>query len=139
MRLSWKNALIIKKRVMHLTVQTLSSMLTNTICVIEFRLHIPKDKIYTWNWSQFICFIYQFGFYFCKWPVGVGAHVSSSDKFVKKKKRIVTRPDFYISIIHTFPHAVSSEAALRRCSYKKVFWKYLENLQENTHVEVWFA
>ena len=27
-------------------------------------------------------------------------------------------------------------AALHRCSYKKVFWKYPANLQENTHAEV---
>ena len=30
------------------------------------------------------------------------------------------------------------EAAIQRCSYKKVFWKYAANLQENTHDEVWF-
>ena len=30
----------------------------------------------------------------------------------------------------------SSEAALRKCSYKKVFWKYTANLRENTHAEV---
>ena len=30
----------------------------------------------------------------------------------------------------------SLEAALRMCFYKKVFWKYAGNLQENTHVEV---
>ena len=28
------------------------------------------------------------------------------------------------------------EGTLHRCSYKKVFWKYVANLQENTHVEV---
>ena len=33
---------------------------------------------------------------------------------------------------------VVSEAALQRCSWEKVFWKYVANLQENTHVEVWF-
>ena len=33
---------------------------------------------------------------------------------------------------------VGSEAALHRCSYKKVFWKYAANLQENSHAEVWF-
>ena len=27
-------------------------------------------------------------------------------------------------------------AVLLRCSYKNVFWKYVVNLQENTHVEV---
>ena len=31
-----------------------------------------------------------------------------------------------------------SEAATQRCSYKKVFWKYAANLQENTNVIVWF-
>ena len=31
-----------------------------------------------------------------------------------------------------------SGAALQRRSYKKVFWKYAANLQENTYAEVWF-
>ena len=31
-----------------------------------------------------------------------------------------------------------SEAALQRCSYKKVFRKYAVNVQENTHANVWF-
>ena len=31
-----------------------------------------------------------------------------------------------------------SEAALQRCSYKKLFWKYAANLQENAHAEVLF-
>ena len=30
-----------------------------------------------------------------------------------------------------------TEAALKWCSYKKVFWKYAANLQENTNAEVW--
>ena len=30
-----------------------------------------------------------------------------------------------------------SEAALQRCSWEKVFWKYAANLQENTHAEGW--
>ena len=30
----------------------------------------------------------------------------------------------------------ASEAALQRCSYKKVFWKYAVKLQENTHADV---
>ena len=30
---------------------------------------------------------------------------------------------------------VTPEAALHRCSYKKVFGKYAANLQENTHAE----
>ena len=31
-----------------------------------------------------------------------------------------------------------TETALHMCSLEKVFWKYEANLQENTHVEVWF-
>ena len=31
-----------------------------------------------------------------------------------------------------------SEAALQRCSYEKVFWKYVVDLPENTHAEVRF-
>ena len=31
-----------------------------------------------------------------------------------------------------------SEAAFRRWSYKKVFWKYEANLQENKDAEMWF-
>ena len=30
------------------------------------------------------------------------------------------------------------EAATQRCSYEKKFWKYAENLNENTHAEVQF-
>ena len=30
----------------------------------------------------------------------------------------------------------SAEAATQRCSYEKVLWKYVANLQENTHAEV---
>ena len=33
---------------------------------------------------------------------------------------------------------VITEAALLRCSYKNVFWKFVANLQENTHAKVWF-
>ena len=31
---------------------------------------------------------------------------------------------------------INFEAALQRCSYKKVLWKYAAYLQENTHAEV---
>ena len=31
-----------------------------------------------------------------------------------------------------------TEAALQRCSYEKVFWKYAANLEENTHAEVYW-
>ena len=30
------------------------------------------------------------------------------------------------------------DATLHSCSYKKVFWKYAANLQENIHAEMWF-
>ena len=33
----------------------------------------------------------------------------------------------------------ATEASLQRCFYKKVFWKYAENLQENTHADVDFS
>ena len=36
------------------------------------------------------------------------------------------------------PSHGETEAALHRCSYKKVFWKCAANLQENTHAEMWF-
>ena len=47
--------------------------------------------------------------------------------------------------LHQFPYNVEfrilelTEAALHRCSHKKVFWKYTLNLQENTHAEVHFS
>ena len=31
---------------------------------------------------------------------------------------------------------LSLEAALQRCSYQKMFWKYVTKLQENTNAEV---
>ena len=34
--------------------------------------------------------------------------------------------------------SISPEAAIQRCSYKKLFWKYATNLQENTNPEVRF-
>ena len=30
------------------------------------------------------------------------------------------------------------KAALHRCSYEKIFWKYTANLQANTHAKLWF-
>ena len=43
-------------------------------------------------------------------------------------------------VFRTLPNIChgSSEATLHRCSQEKVFWKYVANLQKNTHVEVWF-
>ena len=36
------------------------------------------------------------------------------------------------------PSSLTPEAALQRCSYKKVLWKYAAYLKKNTHAEVWF-
>ena len=41
-------------------------------------------------------------------------------------------------MFHWFVNNFQAEAALQRCSYKKLFWKYVANLQENTHAEVQF-
>ena len=30
------------------------------------------------------------------------------------------------------------QAAVQKCFQEKVFWKYVANLQENSHAEVWF-
>ena len=35
-----------------------------------------------------------------------------------------------------FQQFLISETAIRRCSWKKMFWKYAVNLQENAHAEV---
>ena len=35
-------------------------------------------------------------------------------------------------------YEVDPEVAVQRCSWEKVFRKYAANLQENTHVELWF-
>ena len=34
--------------------------------------------------------------------------------------------------------SLNSEAPIQMCHFKKVFWKYAENLQENIHAEVQF-
>ena len=37
-----------------------------------------------------------------------------------------------------FLYFTEAEAAVQRCYYGKVFWKYAANEQENTHAEVQF-
>ena len=32
---------------------------------------------------------------------------------------------------------ISSETAIQRCSYEKLFWEYAANLKKNIHAEVW--
>ena len=44
----------------------------------------------------------------------------------------------YTAIPYALVEVWTSEAALQRCSYKKVFWKYAANIQENIHGKVWF-
>ena len=41
-------------------------------------------------------------------------------------------------LLLTVTSNIPSETALHRYSYKKLFWKYAANLQENAHAEVWF-
>ena len=43
----------------------------------------------------------------------------------------------YLRILSHFMPLTSSEAAVRSCSYRRVFWKYVADLQLNTHTEVW--
>ena len=43
----------------------------------------------------------------------------------------------YLRILSHFMPLTSSEAAVRRCSYRRVFWKYVADLRLNTHTEVW--
>ena len=58
--------------------------------------------------------------------------------FSKNKKcKISTLAKIFLLIPTTssiFYELIISEAALHRCSYKKLFWKYAANLQEYTHV-----
>ena len=47
---------------------------------------------------------------------------------------------FFVGKVNLFfvcVDVLSSEAIFRKCSYKRVFWKYAATLQENTHAEVW--
>ena len=44
-------------------------------------------------------------------------------------------------ILRNFSEQLSEnlpEAAIQRCSWEDVFWKYVANLEENTHAEVRF-
>ena len=49
---------------------------------------------------------------------------------------LVTTFSFYLLIYNKFPH---TKAALQRYSYKRFFWKYAANLQENTYAEEHFC
>ena len=50
------------------------------------------------------------------------------------KKMVSVELMFHISL----SYQVLPEVALQRCSYKKLFWKYAADLQQNTHTEEWF-
>ena len=49
----------------------------------------------------------------------------------------IIEPSEYISGWLGYSYMDVPEVALRRCSSKKFFWKYAENLQP-THAKVWF-
>ena len=50
---------------------------------------------------------------------------------IAKRKKNFTLLDLHTKFVSV--KMFSSEAAFQRCSYKKMFWKYAANLQENTH------
>ena len=46
------------------------------------------------------------------------------------------RQEIYQVMFHWGTNSFQAEADLYWCFYKKVFWKYAANLQENTHAEL---
>ena len=63
----------------------------------------------------------------CFWK----SFIVEDDHFVKYA-RIRVFKDFYTLVYH------ESNRSSHTCSHKTVFWKHAANLQENTHVEMWF-
>ena len=64
--------------------------------------------------------------------------VKKLEKEYLKSKYITNFKKFFIACGIIKLTKVFTEGALQRCSYKKAFWKYAANLQENTHAEMWF-
>ena len=58
------------------------------------------------------------------------------DLFLTNRSRCFQNKTIIETVISDFHWLV--EAALQRCSYKYVFWKYTVHLQENSHTEAWF-
>ena len=82
--------------------------------------------------SHLTCIANQMIVFYMKCNTGLKCVNGSSTKFLE--------PLFYrIAHFSCFPVFVKvTEAALHKCSWEKVFWKYAANLQENTHTEVRF-
>ena len=60
---------------------------------------------------------------------------ANSTKWSNTLKQFVENSkQFWINVIEK----QYAEAAIQRCSQEKVFWKYVANLQENTHAKVQF-
>ena len=55
---------------------------------------------------------------------------------MQKQKPLLIKMSGLMNDISQKNSELSSEAALQSCSKEKVFWKYAENLQENTRAEV---
>ena len=43
-----------------------------------------------------------------------------------------------LSLLFFSKNVIETDAAIQRCYYKKVFWKYAANLQKNTYDKVRF-
>ena len=58
---------------------------------------------------------------------------------INKSPRWPKKISYYVNlrILSHFMPLTSSKAAVRRCSYRRVFWKYVANLRLNTHTEMW--
>ena len=66
--------------------------------------------------------------------------MKQSQKLVSSCRVEGNGPDLKSNLVHFYwsTTAESTEAALERYSWEKVFWKYGVNLQENTHAKVRF-
>ena len=59
-----------------------------------------------------------------------GAMLITINRMIMFDYLVITQPLFCYCLI--------TEAAVQKCSLKKVFWKYAASLRENTHAEAWF-
>ena len=137
-----------------------------TFNFIQYRWHCPNPSLCAHNFVEGICLANQHSNYFCMaWDpttqqtfVGLQdvLKTSSEDVWVRRIYSSWSRrlqdvlktssedkderrlQDVFIKTNVCWEIWLKSEAALQRCSYKNVFWKYTSNLQENIHAEVWF-
>ena len=66
-------------------------------------------------------------------------HTKCSHNFLKERIAEANLSILLIQARHWYyPRLYASQAATKRCSKEKVFWKWAANLQENAHAEVQF-